>query len=195
MTLSRKLGTALAGLPAGRRTKWLVLAVWLALAAGAVPLAGNVSEVAADSATVELPRGAEATGVIAMADRFPDGAVVPGIVVYVRDGGLTVADRAKVDADRQAFAALAAGPVAAPTLAADGAALTLAVPLARDDTQQTLAKRAARVREIAGTGLPEGLTARLTGPAGNSLDATDARRQTATVAMLITLGVVIAGCC
>jgi len=192
VTLSRKLGAALAGLPAGRRTKWLVLAVWLALAAGAVPLAGKVSQVVANSATVELPRGAEATEVTGMADRFPDGAVVPGVVVYVRDGGLTPADRAKVDADRQAFARLAAGPVAAPAPAADGAALTLTVPLARDDTQLTLSKQAAQVRAIADTGLPDGLTARLTGPAGNSLDASDARRHTAAVAMLITVLVVTA---
>lgn len=192
MTLSRKLGAALAGLPANRRTKWLVLAAWLALAAGAVPLAGKVSQVVADGATVELPRGAEATEVTGLAARFPDGAVVPGIVVYVRDSGLTAADRAKVDADRQAFAGLAAGPVAAPAPAADGAALTLTVPLARDDTQLTLSKRAARVRDIARAGLPDGLTARLTGPAGNSLDASDARQRTAALATLITVLVVTA---
>jgi RND superfamily putative drug exporter len=192
VTLSRKLGAAVAGLPAGRRTKWLILVVWLALAAGAVPLAGKVSQVATDSSTVELPRGAESTEVTGLADQFPDGTVAPGIVVYVRDGGLAAADWAKVEADRRTFAGLAAGPVAAPAPSADGAALTLTVPLARNDTRQTLSKQATRVRDIAGSGLPDGLTARLTGPAGSSLDASDARRHTAAVATLITVLVVTA---
>jgi putative drug exporter of the RND superfamily len=194
VSLSRKLPTVLAvlvGLPGGRLTKWLVLAAWLAVVAVSVPLAGRLPDVEKDSTTVELPIGAEATRVTGLADRFPDGTLAPGIVVYARDGGLTAADRAKVDADRRAFAALAAGDVTA-AASSDGAALALTVPLRREAAQSTLSDQARKLRTIAGDGLPAGLSAKLTGPAGNSLDASDARSRAAGVAMLITAIVVTA---
>jgi RND superfamily putative drug exporter len=188
--LSRKLIARLLALPAGRVTKWFVLAGWLAAVAVAIPLAGKLSQVADDSPTVELPRGAEATQVTGLTDRFPDGTTAPGIVVYVRDQGITPTDRAKVDADRQAFGALAVGQVAPATVAGDGRALTLTVPLSADGGQSTLSDQARQVRTIADDNLPAGLQAKLTGPAGNSLDASDAREQTAATAMLITVLVV-----
>ncbi len=190
MSLCRKLIARLLALPAGRVTKWLVVAGWLVAVVVAIPLAGKLSQVADDSATVELPRAAEATQVTALTDRFPDGTTAPGIVVYVRDQGVTPADRAKVDADRQAFRALADGEVGPATVAVDGRALTLTVPLRADGGQSTLSGQARQVRAIAYDNLPAGLQAKLTGPAGNSLDASDARRQTAAAAMLITVLVV-----
>jgi RND superfamily putative drug exporter len=186
MSLSRKL----AMLPAGRLGKWLTLAAWLLIIAAAVPLASRLGTVAEDSATVELPRGADATVVTGLASRFPDGKLTPGIVVYARADGLTDSDRAKVKADRAAFTVLAAAPVAAPAPASDGAALTLVVPL-RANGAVTLSDQARQVRAIAAGGLPAGLAAKLTGPAGAALDASDAQRRVAAAAMLVTAVVVI----
>src|SRR6266487_273947 len=96
--LSRKLIARLLALPAGRVTKWLVLAGWLAAGAVAVPLAGKPSQAADACPTGARTRGAEALRVTGLTDRFPDATPLPGTVVSARDQGITPTDRAKVDA-------------------------------------------------------------------------------------------------
>ena len=186
MSLSSKFATRIAGLPCGRVSKWLVLVAWLAIVVLAVPLSGKLSGVVDDNSTAELPRGAESTRVAELADRFPDGEVTTAIVVYVRPGGITAADRAKVDADRRALASLAAQRIRPAAASADGAALLLAVPL-NDDS---LSDHAAKVRTLAGENLPAGLDAKLTGPAGNELDATEAFEGLDAKILLVTVAVV-----
>lgn len=162
--------------------EWFVLAVWLVAVVAAVPLAGRLGSVSRDDATVELPIGAAATKVTALASRFPDAGSSQGIIVYVRAGGLTEADRSKVDADRHALG----GDV---TPSADGQAVTLTVAL-HPTGSTTLSDLAQSARTTVDTGLPAGLDAKLTGPAGSSLDAADARAHTAAGAMLVTVIVV-----
>ena len=175
---------------AGRHITWLVIAAWLIAAVAAVPLAGKLGSVSRDDVTVELPIGADATKVTALQSRFPDAGVSPGIIVYARAGGLTDADRSKVDADRLALAALAVGgDVARGTPAEDGQAITLTVPL-RAAGSTTLSDLATKVRATVDSGRPAGLDAKLTGAAGASLDAADARTHTAAGAMLVTAIVV-----
>jgi putative drug exporter of the RND superfamily len=187
VALSSKLATRISGLPCGRVSKWLVLLAWLAIVVLAVPLSGKLSGVVDDNSTAELPRGAESTRVAELADRFPDGEVTTAIVVYVRPGGITAADRAKVDADRRALASLAAQRIRPAAASADGAALLLAVPLNDDDS---LSDHAAKVRTLAGENLPTGLDAKLTGPAGNELDATEAFEGLDAKVLLVTVAVV-----
>ncbi|MGC0421250.1 MMPL family transporter [Embleya sp. AB8] len=180
-----------AGPASGNRRAWLVLLGWLILIAIAVPLSAQRSARAHDDATVELPRGAESTKVAELTDRFPDGKLADGILVYARPGGLGPADLAKVEADRAALADVARGPIAAPGRSTDGAAVTLVVPLdnkARDG--RTPADEARKVRDRARTDLPDGLTVRLTGPAGNALDASDALESTGHTLTLVTVIVV-----
>jgi putative drug exporter of the RND superfamily len=191
VSLSSKFMTGpagrLAALPCGRITKWLVLVAWLAVLVVAMPLAGKLPGAVDDDSTAELPRGAESTQVTALADRFADDDVSAGIVVYVRPGGLTAADRAKVEADRRAFAPLAAGQVPPAAASADRAALLVTVPLREGDT---LTDNAERVRTLAGAGLPTGLEAKLTGPAGNELDASKAFEGLDAKALLVAVAVV-----
>jgi RND superfamily putative drug exporter len=175
-------------LPAGRRTKWLVLASWIIVIAVSFPLAGRLSTVEKNKATVEFPRGADSTYVQAVNDRFPDGQIATGLVAYVDDGGITTADRAKVAADRAAFMATAAGPVGEPVPAPDGKALLVVVPLRNND--RTLPADAARIRSQAQGDLPAGLMAELAGPAGNALDASDAQQRNATSVTAITILVI-----
>ncbi|MFE7353409.1 MMPL family transporter [Streptomyces sp. NPDC057543] len=177
--------------PAGRKGKWLTLIAWLIIIAVSVPLAGELSGIEKDELTVELPRGAESTEVAGLADRFADGRISLGIVVYARAEGLTAEDRAKVAADIEEFATLAAGPVGPARPSADGKALTALVPLDKVDGA-ALADNAKKVRDRATAGRPDGLEARLTGPAGNSLDATDARESTGRALTVITV-LVVAG--
>ncbi|MEZ0090167.1 MMPL family transporter [Streptacidiphilus sp. EB129] len=178
------------GSPGGKIGKWLMLVGWLIVMVAAVPLAGKVGSVEKNDVTVELPRGAESTQVSALADRFADGKTAVGVVVYVHDSGITVTDRDKVAADITAYDALALSPVAPAQASADGKALTVMVPLDNDTAK--LATNAQKVRDRADAGLPSGLQAQLTGPAGDSLDAADARASTGHALTLITV-LVVAG--
>jgi putative drug exporter of the RND superfamily len=172
MGLSRKL------LP------FFVVAAWILLTILSIPAAGRLSSVAGDPDSVELPRGADATRVAALAGRFPGGDTETGIVVYVRDGGLSAADRAKVAADRTALAPFADDAVTPPRASADGAALALGFGL-RPDAD------AAAVRDLARSGAPPGLTVTFTGTAAASLDAADASDRIARIAMIVTVLVVM----
>ena len=71
----RKAVIRIGQLPAGRLTKWLVLAAWVVLIVMAIPLAGRLSSAESQQATVELPRGADSTYVEGVADRFPNGGI------------------------------------------------------------------------------------------------------------------------
>jgi RND superfamily putative drug exporter len=165
MGLSRKL------LP------FFVVAAWVLLIALSIPLVGRLSSVAGDPDSVELPRGAAATEVAALAAQFPGNDVATAVVVYVRAGGLTPADRAKVAADRAAFGA---GEARA---SADGQALALSFPLAPSADPAAL-------RSAARADAPPGLTVKFTGTAGAKLDAADASDRIAQIAMIVTVLVV-----
>ncbi|GAA3480360.1 MMPL family transporter [Streptomyces yanii] len=178
-------------LPGGRKGKWLTLITWLIIVVASVPLAGQLSEIEKDELTIELPRGAESTDVAGLADRFADGKISLGIVVYVRDSGLTAEDKAKVASDIKEFASFAAGEVGPARPSDDGKALTAFVPLDKEDST-ALADNAEKVRDRATADRPDGLEAKLTGPAGNSLDAADARESTGRALTLITVLVVAA---
>ena len=51
-----------------------------------------------------MAQSAESTKVQQDLTRFSDTQTTTGIVVYTRPGGLTAADRDKINADKQAFA-------------------------------------------------------------------------------------------
>jgi putative drug exporter of the RND superfamily len=180
--------TGLARLPAGKIAKWLFLGIWILLIAAAIPLAGKLSGQEKNPVTVELPRGAQSTDVAGVADRFPDGNISAGIVVYVHSSGITGADRAKAQADRSAFAKYAVKPVGPILSSADGKALQVIVALSTNT--KTLTTDARQVRAQAQQALPPGVAAQLTGPAGNALDAYDAQQQSTKAVLLVTILVI-----
>jgi putative drug exporter of the RND superfamily len=84
----------------GRRTKWLVVAVWIVLVAALLPLGSKLGGATNDSTEAALPKGSESTAVLRTLRRdFPSGQTTSGTIVYERAGGLTPADRAKIVAD------------------------------------------------------------------------------------------------
>ncbi|MEU2259044.1 MMPL family transporter [Streptomyces sp. NPDC019645] len=157
--------TRVATAPGGRRTKWLVLAVWLLLAVALGPLAGRLGEVEDTGANAFLPRGAESARVNTELERFRDDTVMPAVVVYTGDGA-----RAKADADRAAFAGFAADgeQVAPPLPSDDGEALMTVVPLSTEE--DGLTGTLDEMRRIAGEGAPPGVEAAVGGPAGSLTD-------------------------
>ncbi|MGW5033032.1 MMPL family transporter [Streptomyces nigra] len=90
-------GDVPAGRLAGRWVPWLVIGLWLVLAAFTVPLSGKLSSVTTDSAADTLPAGAESTRVAVLEDSLPDGDDNTFVFVYHRAGGMTEADRATVE--------------------------------------------------------------------------------------------------
>ncbi|MDX6606172.1 MAG: putative drug exporter of the superfamily [Solirubrobacterales bacterium] len=97
-----------ASIVAGRRSKWVILAVWLiavvAVFAGKLPT--KLSNKTTDSTESFLPASAESTQVVRDLEReFPQGQTDTGLVVYQHAGGLTAADKAKIAADARAIQA------------------------------------------------------------------------------------------
>jgi putative drug exporter of the RND superfamily len=178
----------LARIPGGHRTRWLVLLAWVAIIVVAGPFAGSVGEVEDNDAVSFLPRSAEATQVEQLLTRFPQDDVIPAVVVYARDGGLTAADRAAVEAQRQRLRPHAAGgDVAAPAVSADARAATLAVPLPDTDD---IVDRVGALRTDVSTGLPPGLQVLVGGPAGDLTDSVEVFGDLDRNLLLVTVSVV-----
>jgi putative drug exporter of the RND superfamily len=94
--------SALASFVTGRRTKWVVIAVWIVAVFALSPLAAKLGDATRDETASFLPAGAESTRVQELLkDRFPGGETTIGLIVYKREGGLTGADRAKIARDAQ----------------------------------------------------------------------------------------------
>ena len=92
--------SALASFVSGRRTKWVVIALWIVGVIALSPLAAKLGDATRDETASFLPAEAESTQVQELLkDRFPGGETTIGLIVYKRDGGLTEADRAKIARD------------------------------------------------------------------------------------------------
>ncbi|WP_234040028.1 MMPL family transporter [Micromonospora coerulea] len=193
MTTTRQKETArqrLAGMASGRRSKYAMLVFWLVLIAAAGPLAIKLTEVQNNDTLGALPATAEASRAVQRAeDAFPDSQKPLAVAVYVRESGLTDADRAKVDGDRTAFARYAdGGQVPAPVASEDGQALLLSFPVAGDADQR--ADAVAAIKEQLTVDPPAGLRTALTGPAGGEDDVFDAFAGMDTTLLLATAATV-----
>jgi putative drug exporter of the RND superfamily len=92
--------SALASFVSGRRTKWLVLAIWLVAAFAMGSVGSKLADVTTDETADFLPDDAESTEVQELLkERFPGGETTIGLIVYKREGGLTEADRQRIAED------------------------------------------------------------------------------------------------
>jgi RND superfamily putative drug exporter len=156
----------LAGLIAGRRTKWAVLALWVVLLAALGPLAGKLGDVEENDAAAWLPGGAESTQVVELEEQFRKDETMLAVVVYERSGGITPADKAKATSDVAALQNLPGAQKAqGPFPSKDGKALQTLVPLTDEDVTAAVDE----ARDLAKRG-PPGLTSHVTGPAGSGAD-------------------------
>ncbi len=62
--------SAIVRVPGGRRTKWVVLALWLIVMAVAGPLSGKLTGAEKNDAKASLPAAAESTKVLDLQARF-----------------------------------------------------------------------------------------------------------------------------
>src|SRR6266508_4984961 len=165
----------LAGLPGGRRTKWLVLGFWVAVFAVAGPLAGKLNSAQQNDAAAWLPSNAESTQVVNLAERFTPSDVFPALVVYERaDGAVTAADQAKVAADAKRFAGVrdVSGEVLGPIPSEDGRALQVVVPIRVAEEGNGWEELTPIVEELRSIAKADagGLSAYVTGPGGYFAD-------------------------
>ncbi len=96
----------LAGALTGRVTKWVVLVVWLLVAAGSAGFASKLADVQNNEASSWLPESAESTRAFERLEPFQDPNAIPTTVVYHRDGGLTQDDLAAIEDDAAEFASM-----------------------------------------------------------------------------------------
>jgi len=179
--------------PAGRRTKWAVLAFWVVVLTLTVPLSGKLNDVLDNDTVNWLPASAESTQVFKLSGAFRNPDEVPAVVVYERTDGITDADRAVAAADARSFATLdlVEGEVVGPIPSDDGQALEILVPVNLDANGWN--KLPALVEDMTAQSAAgeSGLTMFVTGPAGVNADFAKAFEGIDSTLLYATLAVVI----
>jgi len=161
-------------LPSGRRAKWVVLVVWLAVLAAAGPLAGRFESVQKNENSSFLPGSAESVKALDAIKRFPSGELTPAVVVVRRAPGLTSADRAEVKAlagtlTRQRIPGVLR--VQPARVSQDGSTALLVAPIRARGDSDLLVDATKKIRRQAHHLRAPGVAAEVTGPAGFSSDA------------------------
>jgi len=180
----------LARLPAGRRTKWLVLIAWLVLLMAGGALGGQLQGVTQNNADAYLPGSAEATRVIKLQDKVHQDDETLAVVSYERRSGITTEDRANAQAAARQLGGLShTGPVLGPLTSKDGQAMQVFVPIKGDG--DVVLTAVDDVRKTVERGPPAGLDVRVTGPAGGLSDVVKVFGSIDGTLLLVTLAVVI----
>lgn len=144
--------------------------VWLAAGAAGGSAFGRISSVATNDQAQFLPASAEATKVQELQAEFRNSELIPAIVVYQRDGGLSQADRDLIDTQRAGFASIdgvAADALSPAIVSDDGAAAEVFVQI---DSTGKVSDTVVALRDYLATTTQGGLSAWVTGPAGLSAD-------------------------
>ena len=200
----------LAGALTGRVTKWIVLVVWLLVAAGSAGFASQLAEVQNNEASSWLPESAESTRAFERLEPFQDPNAIPTIVVYERDGGLTQDDLAAIEENAGEFASMDGVAEAkqgrAPSVVSPAIAERLGFPAVSEDgsVAQTsvtfdfgtegwnaMPDIADELRDIAGTADLDGVDVYVAGIGGQAADSAEAFGGIDTTLLAATLGVVI----
>ena len=142
-----------------RRPRWatllrillpaLLIVGWLAVAGVGGPYFGKISEVSTNDQSSFLPESTESTQVTRLLGEFRDSEAIPAIVLLVRDGGLTGADRAWAEETAAAVedSGLPEGGTSPLLPSEDGEALQLVVPLPDGEVVDDVEALAARFEE------------------------------------------------
>ncbi|WP_432092456.1 MMPL family transporter [Streptomyces sp. bgisy100] len=194
MSDGRRRGVA--WLVCGRRTKWLVLLVWILAIFALAPLAQKLGGAQDNDATSWLPGSAESTQVLQISREFrPE--TVPAVVIYERPGGLTAQDRHTIADDAEQIKPLrehgirgaeTRGPFY--NSAQDPRAALILVPVTVDERGwDELSEAVDTIRDETGSG--DGLKVYITGPAGTSADFAKTFEGIDSTLLVAALGVVI----
>ncbi len=181
-------------LPAGRRAKWIVLALWLLPLIALGSYAGKFNNAQKNDPSNFTPKGAESTQVDDLQrTEFPGGKQASAIVVFHRASGLTTQDMARFRADLAYFSGPKRPAVALPpvpgSVSADGKVVTFTMSIASNDALE-IQRTVDDIRLYLGKGT-NGLDIRLTGPAGILVDAVKVFGSISGVVLAATLVLVL----
>jgi RND superfamily putative drug exporter len=160
--------------PAGRTAKWVVFFVTFVVFAGFASQGGKFEDAQKNETSSFLPGSAESVKALNAIERFPGGEEAPAVVVYERPSGLTGVDKrrisetvSKLNRAREPLVGEAQPPVFSP----NGRAAIIVQPVEPGEGQADRFKAAVQsIRDRAG-GSADGLSVKVTGAAGYSLDA------------------------
>jgi RND superfamily putative drug exporter len=152
----------------------LVVLAWLVFGVVAAAFPGLLSKVQTNDGASFLPASAEATEVAQLQERFAGGKILPALVVYSRDSGLTGADRAAIARDAAGITKLGglSGQVSPILPSQDGKVAQLIVPVSGVDGFAA-GETVKLVRSLVDTATPGGLAVAVTGPGGYNADFSD----------------------
>jgi RND superfamily putative drug exporter len=187
----------LARFVSGRRTKWVVLGLWLVglIASMGANLPGKFADAEKNESRSFLPEAAESTKALDVTERLQDGDTAPTVVVYRREGGLTPADRATIARDRAELNRITAAyanttPFSAPQIAEDGTSALLRNVLRgtgeSDDLLDPVGEYRDAVSDPGG-----GLAVKVAGPAGYAADAIEVFEGINGTLLMAAMGLVI----
>lgn len=160
----------------GRRSKWLIVVLWLVVLVVAAPFGSKLSSAQDNDAQSWLPGSAESTQVLAASEHFRPEQI-PAVVVYARASGLTVQDRRQIAQDAVQLRTLHAhgvrgaetrGPVFDRAAAPRAAQIYVPITMGARGWQH-IAPAVDSIREQVGRG-GGGLAVHITGPGGTSAD-------------------------
>ncbi|MEV4130059.1 MMPL family transporter [Nocardia sp. NPDC049707] len=159
----------LSRVPSGRRSKWVVLGVWIIALLALGTFAGKLTGAQQNDNVTWLPDSAESTQAFKLAEKFGNSDQVPVVLVYERRDGITAADRLAVGADANRFRQVehvASDKVFGPIQSGDGQALEILVPISTgSEGWNRLTNVVDAINDAAGD-RPDGLSFYATGPAG-----------------------------
>jgi len=173
----------LARIVAGRRSKWIVVAVWIAVAAAFGPLQAQLNSVTQNDSTTFRPADAVSSQVLdELRTRFDNGRTVPALIVYQNPDGLSDADRAVIAADEEAISGLPnLAPIQSPLapqaaemglLSDDGTTAIMIVPITAQVIEE-IEPAVNEMRVITQADTAPGLEVYVSGPAGITVDAVE----------------------
>jgi len=194
MNALQRAGNTLARIPGGRVGKWVVLGVWIVLLVGLGSLAGKLTGAEDNQASSWLPGSAESTQVLNLTGQFQSTSLVPTVVVYQRDSGITPADLTKAQQDVAAFAKVphATNKIVGPIPSKDGKAIetVVQIELGQNNGWNDLKPAVDSFKATATAGDP-GLTVYVTGPGGIGADESAAFSGIDGVLLYATIAVVV----
>jgi len=159
----------LAALPCGRRSKYVVIGLWVVALAILAPLAQKLTGAQKNDTSAWVPGSAESTKVFNLSEQFGTSDEAPAVVVYQRDSGITATDLALAVRDVAHFktvAHIATDHVVGPIKSQDGQALQVLVPIHMGDGGWNQLSDTVKQLKNGLAPRPDGLAFHVTGPAG-----------------------------
>ena len=180
---------------AGRRTKWLILAGWTAIALFVGPKALDFDQAQDNRDRNYLPSGAQSLGAISMEELAFGDQLLTGMLVFNNPQGLTRADKAVVaSAARQLEKRPLQGQFGKPLplFFEDGKTAALYTQIKAEGDQEVLFSASDRLHELAAAA-PPGLNVKLSGQTGfyddtvRVFDSIDGNLLLGTIALITLL--------